>query len=121
MSSVFSIFCGTTFSSIFHLFKKQYQCLQELTKHYSNATVEEKFEPFYERIGEIQLWKRNDLTPCHLLFNGLFVYLEFLQFSLGLVFPHHPIFYLPTIPLAVLKNLSGLGHFWPILDWSINL
>jgi uncharacterized protein YbgA (DUF1722 family) len=42
MSSVFSIFCGTTFSSIFHFFKKQYQCLQELTKHYSNATVEEK-------------------------------------------------------------------------------
>jgi membrane-associated phospholipid phosphatase len=42
MPSVFNIFCGTTFSSISHSFKKQYQCLQELTKHYPNATVEEK-------------------------------------------------------------------------------
>jgi hypothetical protein len=46
MSSVFSIFCGTTFSPIFHFFKEQYQCLQELTKHYSNATVEEKFNRY---------------------------------------------------------------------------
>ena len=46
MSSIFSIFCGTTFSSIFHFFKKQYQCLQKLTKHYSSATVEEKLRRY---------------------------------------------------------------------------
>jgi hypothetical protein len=54
MSSVFSIFCGTTFSSIFHFFKEQYQCLQELTKHYSNATVEEKLNTWVIALQDIE-------------------------------------------------------------------
>jgi len=55
MSSIFSIFCGTTFSSIFHFFKEQYQCLQELTKHYSNATVEEKLKVWRKKQFEKEL------------------------------------------------------------------
>jgi hypothetical protein len=66
MSSVFSIFCGTTFSSIFHFFKKQYQCLQELTKHYSNATVEEKFKLSDEPVGEPPLYLEKALKEANL-------------------------------------------------------
>jgi hypothetical protein len=72
MSSVFSILCGTTFSSIFHFFKKQYQCLQELTKHYSNATVEDQYRRFVsDGIGTGSIW--NSVRAQSVLGEGDFI------------------------------------------------